>query len=86
MVKVLSTKPRSFIFCVISGQLHMSHKKIENPSDSASFEFEVEVTKDMAPFANIIVYYIHSRGEIIYDRLKINVQKELTNRVSLINF
>lgn len=63
----------------------MIHKKIENPSDSTIFEFTVEVTKDMAPFANIIVYYIHSSGATNYDRLRINVEKELMSRVSSLN-
>lgn len=44
--------------------------------------FDVELTLEMAPTVNIIVYYIHDYGGIIYDRVTVNIDSSVARQVS----
>jgi len=59
---------------------HETHEIPENGATEASFS--ISVTSRMAPAANVIVYYIQSTGEIIYDKMKIHVENPMPNFVS----
>jgi len=64
-----------------SGIVH--HETHEIPEDGATeASFTIPVTSLMAPAANVIVYYIQSTGEIIYDKMKIHVENPMPNFVS----
>lgn len=49
--------------------------------DSKKMKFEFVLSKWMAPSAHVIVYYIQNFGEIVYDRLKIELAISTSNTV-----
>lgn len=56
---------------------------IEVPNESKKFEFKIMATENMAPKSYIIVYYISSEGEIISDKLEIELENELKNIIDV---
>lgn len=44
-----------------------------NGKKGKQMSIKITATKDMLPVANILVYYIHISGEIIYDRISFKV-------------
>ena len=57
------------------------HNKEWDRLDSVNVTLEIEATPDMYPSANLIVWYIQSAGEIIYDQITLKFTKQESNQV-----
>lgn len=55
----------------------------ENFDENVQHDFELEVTREMAPEATVIVFYTRDQdGEIVYDQFKLELGFRNTNQVS----
>lgn len=54
-------------------------------SDNHHFDnnemLKIKLLKSMTPVSHLIVYYIEPTGEIIYDRMKLEFESTMTNKV-----
>lgn len=49
--------------------------------EDKKFSFTFPITKWMAPECNLIVYYMQSKGEIIYDRIRMKFDAQTDNNI-----
>ena len=72
------------IFCVVMGR-HGIIKKYSFKPNQGSMVYDISfvATSEMAPAVEILIYYIHYWGEIIFDKLELNFDSEIPNNVSI---
>lgn len=65
---------------------HAKHTDFKNRGDEDSknytMKFDIKSNNWMAPKSNLIVYYIQTTGEIVYDRIQMTFDTPLPNNVS----
>jgi hypothetical protein len=59
---------------IVHQKFQSSKKGLEN--------YRIDPTPKMAPSSFVIIYYIQSSGEIIYDQVRLDFETALTNEVS----
>lgn len=83
LIKVASSRTLDNpVYYVITGQ-KLIHKKLNQARDRSQFEIKLNVIPEMLPSTKLIVYWIHQSGEIIYDSVALEFERELRNHVSL---
>lgn len=73
---------KSTIFVVVSGRSEILESRKYDAPDSKEFPFKLKLTKKMAPSSQLLVYYFHPDGEIIYDQVKLD-RSSSTHKVRL---
>jgi hypothetical protein len=68
---------------VVIGRIRILHHATHDNLNENQLEFEFIATKEMLPTASLIVYYIQYSGEIIYDRISLEIEAPLTNEVCI---
>lgn len=64
---------------VVYSNVHLKDKEIKN------FNFQISSDKTMAPSVQVIVYYFHAQGEIVYDQIQVDFHSLPTNKVSKVD-
>lgn len=65
-----------------TGIVHQqTHTKRSDNDDE--LKFNILATSWMAPASHLIVYYIHSTGEIVYDRIRLEFDSPSKNNVRI---
>ena len=56
-----------------------------NTTDDNSFVFEIKfmALAWMVPQAEVLIYYIHHTGEVVYDQVTVKFEGSLPNKVSI---
>jgi CD109 antigen len=81
-VRVLSNVKLSQLNYVVIGSGNvLTSKKLKIPNKKV-IDFTITLTNKMTSSANLIVYYITSQGEIVSDRVNLNLNTNLQNYVS----
>jgi hypothetical protein len=81
-IKVESTANMNNVFCAVTGRSSVTVNQLMEARNRRSFEFNLNITRDFAPSTSIIVYYIHDSGEVVYDRITVDIAIKLSNNVS----
>jgi hypothetical protein len=84
IINVKSTGLMTDFFCVVfqgSKIVYEDHLVFGIFKEDVS-EISFKATQDMKPLVNVVVYYIHENGEIIYDAVVIDFREESKNFVS----
>ena len=63
------------------GKIHKTEWDVLAERGSVNVTLEIEATPDMYPSANLIVWYIQSAGEIIYDQITLKITNQESNQV-----
>lgn len=69
------------VFFIATANTFVINKKIHQANGRDEFEFAVKLTQDMIPSTSITVYYIHKSGEVVFDRVSVDVESSLKNQV-----
>lgn len=72
----------SVYYYVTSSVNKMMHRKANQARDKIQFDIRITVTPDCTPSTKLVVYFIHSSGEIVYDSVNLGFQRDLRNYVS----
>ncbi|XP_012587793.1 PREDICTED: ovostatin homolog 2-like [Condylura cristata] len=73
-----------FYLMMVKGAIFLSGKnEIRNKARNGSFSFPINISADLAPVADMLVYTIHPSGEIVADSVKFQVEKCFKNKVSI---
>lgn len=70
------------LFSVIVGRSGVIAYQSDNAGDRRSFDLRFKATASMVPSAKLIVYYIHSSGEIIFNQIELKFNENFANHVS----
>lgn len=63
----------SKVFYIVNGRSKiLASGTLEAPNAKES-SFKLEITKEMTPSAQLLVYYFHPSGEIVYDQVKLDL-------------
>jgi Alpha-2-macroglobulin bait region domain len=70
-------------YIVVIGRTGVVYNNVhEKNKEEKTFTIEFGTNNWMAPSINVIIYYFQVYGEIVYDRIQIDFDSEMTNRVS----
>lgn len=53
-------------------------------NNSESYDFKFKATKEMMPEIQVLIYYIHLSGEVIFDHLTIVLDMPMPNKVCIL--
>ena len=88
VVKIQDESDDDPIYCVVMGLYGIIEKYTFEPLDETvngytTYNISFSATSKMAPAAEVLLYYVHSSGEIIFDKVELNVDDEISNKVSI---
>ncbi|XP_070198649.1 CD109 antigen-like [Littorina saxatilis] len=85
-VKIVATSNKdfgSFTYQVLAKNNVVQFKKVSKSSKSKKQEFSVDVTQDMYPAADVMVFFEAEGGEVVAEQLDLLVDGEFANELSL---
>lgn len=82
-VEVKSSTELSKLYYVVIGRTGILENKAKDFSKNEhEYKFSFKASSWMVPEAQILIYYIHHSGEIVYDRVSMSFDVDLPNNVS----
>jgi Alpha-2-macroglobulin bait region domain len=81
-IKVESSTEIEMVHYIVIGRTGILISKNESfPASVHEFEIKFMATSWMVPEAQVLIYYIHYTGEVIYDQLNLPFEENLPNKV-----
>jgi Alpha-2-macroglobulin bait region domain len=74
-----STDLPSEVFSIVFSQNGIVSSQTHDTDGETSIAFPLTFTKNMAPSPQLLVYYIQTSGEMIYDRIKFEITHSENN-------
>lgn len=81
--KVISSVELTTIYYTVVGRTGVMKSSPVHANILKEFEFSINFETWMIPEVQVIVHYIHSTGEVIYDTASVKFEDNLPNNVSI---
>jgi hypothetical protein len=84
IIRVKSSTGMTEMHYIVVGKTEIIRSEtISDLSERQEVEFSFRATDAMSPQSNVLIYFVHSTGEIIFDQLELSFSRKLKTDVSL---